>query len=97
MKKLLALLLCGIMLIGVFVGCAEIEEEDNSTDAAGSEETEWVSPELEPNEDLAGKEINILANSETDMGAEEPDKSDPLEDAVYRRNDNRSCFGKSCS
>ena len=86
-KKLLVLLLCGVMLISVFAGCAEIEGGDDSTDSVGTGEAEWVSADLEPNEDLAGKDINILANSETDIGAEEPDKSDPLEDAVYRRND----------
>ena len=86
-KKLLAMLLCGLMLISVFVGCADTGVEESSTDASTEEETNWVSPDLEPNEGLKGKEINILANSETDMGAEEPDKSDPLEDAVYRRND----------
>ena len=91
-KKLLAMLLCGLMLISVFVGCADTGEEETSTDASTEEETNWVSADLEPNEGLKGKEINILANSETDMGAEEPDKSDPLEDAVYRRNDKIQTF-----
>ncbi len=86
-KKLLAMLLCGIMLVSVFVGCAENGNEDDTTGSSAEEESLWISADLEPNEDLKGKEINILAMSETDMGAEEPDKSDPLEDAVYRRND----------
>ena len=86
-KKLLVLLLCGIMLISVFAGCAEVESGDDSTGGNNDEQTQWVSADLEPNEDLKGKEINILCNSETDMGPDEPEKSDPLEDAVYRIND----------
>ena len=86
-KKLLVLLLCGIMLISVLASCAESGEGEDSSTNAVEEDTNWVNPELEPNEGLNGKDINILAMSETDVGAEEPDKSDPLEDAVYRRND----------
>ena len=88
-KKLLVMLLCGIMLISVFAGCANNGAEDDTTGEANEEDTQWISADLAPNEDLKGKEINILANSATDMGPEEEDenKSDPLEDAVYRRND----------
>ena len=86
-KKLLVLLLCGVMLIGMLASCVDANQNDGSTDDVVEEDSYWVSPELEPNEDLKGKEINILAQNETDIGAEEPDKSDPLEDAVYRRND----------
>ena len=86
-KKLLAMLLCGIMLVSVFVGCAESGNGDETIGSSQEEESQWISADLVPNEDLKGKEINILTQTETDMGAEEPDKSDPLEDAVYRRND----------
>ena len=85
-KKLLVMLLCGIMLISVFAGCANSNEGSGETTSAKEEETLWVSADLEPLDDLKGKEISILANSETDIGPEE-NSSDPLEDAVYRRND----------
>ena len=86
-KKLLVLLLCGIMLIGMLASCVENDPGDNSNDGSDEEASNWISPELEPNEDLKGKEFNILTQTETDMGSEDPDKSDPLEDALYRRND----------
>ena len=86
-KKLLVLLLCGVMLISVLASCVESNEGEGSSSNVAEEESHWISPDLEPNEELKGKEINILTQNETDMGAEEPDKSDPLEDAVYRRND----------
>ena len=63
-KKLLVLLLCGIMLIGMLASCVDQQEGADDTTGAVEEETNWVSPELEPNEGLRGKEINILANSE---------------------------------
>ena len=86
-KKLLVLLLCGIMLISVLASCVESGEGENSSLGSDEEGSNWVNPELVPNEGLKGKDINILAMSETDVGSEDPDKSDPLEDAVYRRND----------
>ncbi|MBQ7380091.1 MAG: hypothetical protein IJW70_10500 [Clostridia bacterium] len=85
-KKLLALLLCGIMLVSVFVGCAEGGNEDDTTASTNEEETQWVSADLEPNEDIRGQEVNILSNRMEDVGPEE-NSTDPLEDAVYRRND----------
>ena len=86
-KKLLSMLLCGLMLISMFVGCVDTDENEKSSGGSSEGESQWISADLEPNEDLKGKEINILTQSETDMGSEDPDKSDPLEDAVYRRND----------
>ena len=86
-KKLLVLLLCGIMLISVLASCVESGEGDNSSLGSDEEGSNWVSADLAPNTGLKGKDINILTQSETDMGSEDPDKSDPLEDAVYRRND----------
>jgi len=86
-KKLLAMLLCGLMLISMFVGCADTDENEKSSGDSSEEESQWISADLEPNEDLNGKEFNLLVQTETDMGSDEPDKSDPLEDAIYRRND----------
>ena len=86
-KKLLVLLLCGIMLISVLASCVESGEGENSSSGSDEEGSNWVSPELEPNENIKGKDIYILAQTEVEMGSNEPNKSDPLEDAIYRRND----------
>lgn len=84
-KKLLVMLLCGVMLVSVFAGCANTGgNEDHSGN--NSEESSWISADLDPDVDLNGTEVVILANNVTDIGPEE-NSSDPLEDAVYRRND----------
>ena len=85
MKKLLVLLLCGVMLVSVFAGCANQGDEDESGPAK-EEESSWISADLDMSYDVSGKELVILANNATDIGPEE-NSSDPLEDAVYRRND----------
>ncbi len=84
-KKLLVLLLCGVMLVSVFAGCAN---NDGPEDGSGNQEQEssWISADLDMSVDMKGKEVVILANSDTDIGPEE-NSSDPLEDAVYNRND----------
>ena len=84
-KRIFLLLLCGIMLIGMFAACAEQEGESDTTPPV-EEESHWVSPDLEFNDNLDGKEFSILCMKDTDIGPEE-NSSDPLEDAVYRRND----------
>ena len=84
-KRIFLLLLCGIMLIGMFAACAEQEGESDTTTTV-EEESHWVSPDLEFNDNLDGKEFSILCMNDTDIGPEE-NSSDPLEDAVYRRND----------
>ncbi len=84
-KKLLVLLLCGVMLIGMFAGCANSGEEDQTSDKK-EEESSWISGELDLSVDMDGKEVVILTLREIDVGPEE-NSSDPLEDAVYRRND----------
>ena len=84
-KKLLVILLCGVMLVSVFAGCANTGEEDNTSNNA-EEESSWISGELDLTVDMDGKEVVILGQSDTDLGPEE-NSSDPLEDAVYRRND----------
>ena len=85
-KKLLVLLLCGVMLIAMLASCVNADEGNASDGAATEEESHWVSPDLAPNSDLKGKELVILSNRDDDVGPEE-NSSDPLEDAVYRRND----------
>ncbi|MBO5841899.1 MAG: hypothetical protein J6R46_02775, partial [Clostridia bacterium] len=85
LKRFFVLLLCGVMLLGMLAACAEQNEgEDTSTMA--EEESNWVNPELEFNENLKDKTFNILSMRDSDLGPEE-NSSDPLEDAVYRRND----------
>ena len=84
-KRLLVLLLCGIMLIGMFAGCVNQQEEGEESSKV-EEASNWVNPELEFNENLKDKTFNILSMRESDIGPEE-NSSDPLEDAVYRRND----------
>ena len=84
-KKLLVMLLCGVMLVSVFAGCANTGEEDKTSNNA-EEESSWISGDLDLTVDMDGKEVVILGQSDTDLGPEE-NSSDPLEDAVYRRND----------
>ncbi|MBQ2256595.1 MAG: hypothetical protein II330_07000 [Clostridia bacterium] len=86
-KKLLVLLLCGVMMIAMLASCVDENQGEDSSNGAFEEESNWVSPELEPNENIKGKDIYILTQTEMEMGSDEPNKSDPLEDAVYRRND----------
>ncbi len=84
-KKLLVLLLCGAMMIGIFAGCAEGGNEQD-TSGKTEEESSWISGDLDLSVDMDGKEVVILTLREVDVGPEE-NSSDPLEDAVYRRND----------
>ncbi|MBQ2256943.1 MAG: extracellular solute-binding protein, partial [Clostridia bacterium] len=84
-KRILVLLLCGVMLLGMLAACAE-QNEGESSSTSVEENSNWVNPELEFNDNLKGKEFNILSMRDTDIGPEE-NSSDPLEDAVYRRND----------
>ncbi|MBR5881740.1 MAG: extracellular solute-binding protein [Clostridia bacterium] len=84
-KKLLVLLLCGVMLISIFAGCANSGSEQESSEKK-EEESSWISGDLDLSVDMDGKEVVILTLREVDVGPEE-NSSDPLEDAVYRRND----------
>ena len=85
-KKLLVLLLCGVMLIGMLAACVEANQSEGSSTDANEEESYWVSPDLEMSDAYKGKELVILSNRDTDVGPEE-NSTDPLEDAVFRRND----------
>ena len=84
-KKLLVMLLCGAMMISIFAGCANSGSEQESSEKK-EEESSWISADLDMSVDMKGKEVVILTLRETDVGPEE-NSSDPLEDAVYRRND----------
>ena len=84
-KKLLVLLLCGAMMISIFAGCANSGSEQESSEKK-EEESSWISGDLDLSVDMDGKEVVILTLREVDVGPEE-NSSDPLEDAVYRRND----------
>ena len=87
MKRILVMLMCGILLLSVLVGCANSgEQEQESTTGGESEETHWISPELSATEDFDGNTLTLLVNREMDAGSDEA-SSDPLEDALYRRND----------
>ncbi len=88
MKKLTVwLLLCG-MLLAMLAGCVNGETEETTTEVI-QEEQKWVSTDLDVTKldvTLAGQEFVILAQSHYDIGPEE-NSTDPLEDAMYRRND----------
>lgn len=86
MKKLLVILLSGLMLLSVFAGCAENGGEEQESTTGAVEEEYWVSPALNPTDEFSGNTLTLLVNREMDAGSEEA-SSDPLEDALYRRND----------
>ncbi len=86
MKRVLVMLLCGILLLCVFAGCANGEQSGGEDTTATQEEDYWISPALTVTDEFSGKTLNILANREMDAGTEEA-STDPLEDAIYRRND----------
>ena len=91
--RIFAMLLCLVLLVGALAACAQSGNEQQATQATEQEE-QWVSASLDPSKlstELAGQEIVILANCEYDIGPEE-NSSEPLEDAVYKRNDKLETF-----
>ncbi|MBQ2256821.1 MAG: extracellular solute-binding protein [Clostridia bacterium] len=86
MKKVLMMLLCGMMLLSVLAGCANGEQSGETTTAATEEENYWISPALSVTDEFSGKTLTLLVNHEMNAGSDEA-SSDPLEDAIYRRND----------
>ena len=91
-NKFLCLFLCALMLLAALAGCVqapeEQEKESGSTDAV-QEENYWISPDLDASKldvNLQGQEVVILSYNQYDISPEES-SSDPLEDAVYRRDD----------
>ena len=93
MKKILVMLLCVILLLSVLASCANGEQGKQEGSSATEDEKLWISPALTVTDEFSGNTLNILANREMDAGTEET-SSDPLEDAIYRRNDKlESTFG----
>ena len=86
MKKVLAMLLCGLMLVAVFAGCAQPEQTEQESTTEAVEEEYWISPALTETDEFNGNTLTLLVNREMDAGSDEA-SSDPLEDAIYRRND----------
>lgn len=86
MKKALLMLLCGVMLLSLLVGCANGEQGGEDTTAAAEQENHWISPALTVTDEFSGKTVTLLVNHEMNAGSEES-STDPLEDAIYRRND----------
>ena len=95
MKKLTLWLLLAGMLLAALAGCVQAPEQGSDgvqTDENGSmieEESYWINPDLKSDKvdiNLQGVEVVILAYNQYDISPEET-SSDPLEDAVYRRDD----------
>ncbi len=90
MKRIVIWLLCAIMLLAAFAGCAQDPAKEKETkDDPLIESDYWISTDLDESKlsfNLQGKEVNILAYNKYDISPEE-NSSDPLEDAVYRRDD----------
>ena len=91
MKKFLAMLLAVLMLASLLVGCADTGEGENETTAATEQETGVLDLLNVPDKKYNGKEVMFLTRdaaewTTVDIFAEELD-SDPINDAVYRRND----------
>ena len=96
MKKLWILLLLGSMLLAMLAGCVQQEQGAENggiqTDENGSvveQESYWMNPDLKLDKvdiNLKDVEVVILSYNKYDISPEE-NSSDPLEDAVYRRDD----------
>ena len=91
MKKILAMLLALLMLGGLLAGCAESGDEQTETTASTEQETNVLDLLDVPDKKYDGKEFMFLTRDASewttvDIYAEEL-TSDPINDAVYRRND----------
>ena len=92
MKKFLALLLAVLMLSALLVGCADDQTEEQVEDTTAAEEETNVLDLLNvPDKKYNGQEFMFLTRdaaewTTVDIFAEEL-TSDPINDAVYRRND----------
>ena len=91
MKKLIAMLLALLMLGALLVGCADNGDEQSQTTAAEEQESSILDLLNVPDKEYDGKEFMFLTRDASewttvDIYAEEL-TSDPINDAVYRRND----------
>ena len=92
MKKTMIWLLLAGMLLACFAGCAQDAGDGSDTNngsASLDEQDYWINPDLNANDlgfSLNGREVVVLAYNQYDISPEE-NSSDPLEDAVYRRDD----------
>ncbi|MBO7297182.1 MAG: hypothetical protein J6V39_07965, partial [Clostridia bacterium] len=90
-NKLLCMLLAALMLVSLFAACADKGEGEQSTASAETEEGNVYDQALSQisadwgEEDFCVLGRNDAANSVTEIHREET-STDPLEDAVYRRN-----------
>ena len=90
-NKLLCMLLAALMLVSLFAACADKGEGEQSTTSAETEEGNVYDQALSQisadwgEEDFCVLGRNDAANSVTEIHREET-STDPLEDAVYRRN-----------
>ena len=90
-RKLFCILLAAFMLISVFAACADKGNEDQGITSSENEEGDVYDQALaQISADFGGEDFCVLgrndaANSVTEIHREET-STDPLEDAVYRRN-----------
>ncbi|MBR5601525.1 MAG: hypothetical protein IKW24_02760, partial [Clostridia bacterium] len=90
MKKSIVWLLCAVMLIGALAGCVNAPDSgEQETTVTTQPEDLWINPELidaAAELGLGQAEVVILSQNEYDIAPEE-NSSDPLEDAVFVRDD----------
>lgn len=90
MKRFIVWLLCIAALLSALAACAQNPQNEQQTqDGTLNEEESWISSELKADSlsfTLQGSEVVILSYNQYDISPEES-SSDPLEDAVYRRDD----------
>ncbi len=95
MKKLLVLILAVIMALSAFVACGPADGgEESSSNNKPQNQTPASTAKignLDPNINLNEKEVNIISRNHAWMIDEvsvESQNADPINDAIYKRNDN---------
>ncbi|MBO5757832.1 MAG: hypothetical protein J6S28_09050 [Clostridia bacterium] len=91
MKKLITLLLALLMLVSLLAGCADSDEGTTENTTVSEEQTNVLDNLNVPDKTYDGKEFMFLTRdaaewTTVDIFAEEQ-TTDPIVDAVYRRND----------